>query len=264
MRDYGDNVFKGTAQYYANYRPHYPDQLFKDAVDNFGLVGKGNLLDLGCGTGELAIPLAPYFETVHAWDPDVDMLNTAKVKTNKSSVNNIIYENKSSKNLGSIDFPIRIVAMGQSFHWMDQETVLSRLFELVQRGGGVMIVGTEPAEQNEATTKKDEAVQRLIKKYLGNERRAGDKIYTLPPKRYEELLPNSKLHDFQAKTYTISLTRSIDELLGHLYSMSWASKALLKDQAEAFEQEAREALQNIELTGIFKDNIKFSLYMVSK
>jgi ubiquinone/menaquinone biosynthesis C-methylase UbiE len=66
MRDFGDDVFEGTARYYAKYRPSYPQQLFNDIVNNLHLNGTGKLLDLGCGTGGLAISLAPYFGKILA------------------------------------------------------------------------------------------------------------------------------------------------------------------------------------------------------
>jgi cyclopropane fatty-acyl-phospholipid synthase-like methyltransferase len=74
MRDFGDDVFSGTAKYHSKYRAQYPQQLFNGILKKFELSGKERLLDLGCGSGELAIPRAPYFEKVLALDPDKEML----------------------------------------------------------------------------------------------------------------------------------------------------------------------------------------------
>jgi cyclopropane fatty-acyl-phospholipid synthase-like methyltransferase len=62
MRDFGNDVFKGAAKYYSKYRANYPQGIFDDIAKNFKLDGNGRLQDLGCGTGELAIPLANYFK----------------------------------------------------------------------------------------------------------------------------------------------------------------------------------------------------------
>jgi hypothetical protein len=51
MRDFGDDVFEGTARYYAKYRPSYPQQSFNNIVNNLHLNGTGKLLDLGLRDG---------------------------------------------------------------------------------------------------------------------------------------------------------------------------------------------------------------------
>jgi hypothetical protein len=53
-------LFTGTAWYYARYRPGYPEAFFADLVARFHLDGTGRLLDMGCGTGQLTIPLAQH------------------------------------------------------------------------------------------------------------------------------------------------------------------------------------------------------------
>lgn len=47
----------------------------------------------------------------------------------------------SSKTLTGVKGPFRMVAMGQSFHWMDEKAVLKRFYDLLGIGGGVVIVG---------------------------------------------------------------------------------------------------------------------------
>jgi tRNA/tmRNA/rRNA uracil-C5-methylase (TrmA/RlmC/RlmD family) len=92
MRDFGDDVFEGTAKYYVQYRAAYPPQLFDDIAKAFKLNGKDMLLDLGCGSGELAILLAKYFENVLALDPDEDMPKEAKVKAKLVKIDNIQFK----------------------------------------------------------------------------------------------------------------------------------------------------------------------------
>jgi hypothetical protein len=60
VRDFGDDVFVFTAQYYDKFRAHYPRQVFDDIVNISELNRHGQLLGFGCGSGELAIPLAKY------------------------------------------------------------------------------------------------------------------------------------------------------------------------------------------------------------
>jgi len=263
MRDYGQDVFAGTAKFYAKYRPKYPAALFKDIVQIFKLDGQGRMLDLGCGTGEMAIPLAKYFDLVLALDPDEQMLELAKSQALATKIRNISWQKGSSKELEQLSGPFKLVTMGQSFHWMDQELVLNQLYRLI-KDGGVAVVGTEPVKQRSDTEKKDKVVAELIKKYLGPERRAGKFIYQAPPKRYEELLPNSIFGNFAENYYVITKTRSIDQIIGHLYSMSWARRDYFGDNLSKFEAELKAKLLAINPSGKFQEKFKFSLYTLQK
>ena len=57
-------LFHGAAWYYARFRPPYPDALLDYLISKFELGGRSNLLDLGCGTGQVAIPLSRHFRQV--------------------------------------------------------------------------------------------------------------------------------------------------------------------------------------------------------
>jgi cyclopropane fatty-acyl-phospholipid synthase-like methyltransferase len=92
MRDFGDDVLKGTAKYYSKYRATYPQEIFDDIAKNFKLDGNGRLLDLGCGTGELATPMANYFKKVLAVDLDDQLLELGAEKAQRLDINNIRWQ----------------------------------------------------------------------------------------------------------------------------------------------------------------------------
>jgi len=55
------DLYRGTAQFYDRFRPPYPDTLFADLRARLPVTGRGRLLALACGTGQVAVPLAPHF-----------------------------------------------------------------------------------------------------------------------------------------------------------------------------------------------------------
>ena len=63
-------LFAGTAWHYARYRPGYPPAFLDDLTQRLGLDGTGRLLDLGCGTGQLTLPLAAHVAKPSAWTPN--------------------------------------------------------------------------------------------------------------------------------------------------------------------------------------------------
>jgi ubiquinone/menaquinone biosynthesis C-methylase UbiE len=212
----------------------------------------------------MAIPLAGYFEKVLALDPDNGMLVEGRRKAEEQSIININWEKESSRGLTGVKGPFKLITMGQSFHWMDQETVPNDLYGMISIGGGVVIVGTEPVEQDAKTTQKDQHVKELVAKYLGPKRRAGNKLYIHPEKKYSELLPNSNFKNFEKKHYDIKIERTSQQIIGNLFSMSWASKKLLGGQASGFEHELRQKLYSIAGSKKFVERVRFSMYLLSK
>ena len=57
MADLGSvTAFAGTAEHYQHYRVPYPDEVFDWIRREYGLDGRGRLLDAGCGTGYVCLP----------------------------------------------------------------------------------------------------------------------------------------------------------------------------------------------------------------
>ena len=54
------DLFRGTAWYYARYRSGYPEAFFKLVRNKFELSKVDRVLDLGCGTGQIAIPVCRF------------------------------------------------------------------------------------------------------------------------------------------------------------------------------------------------------------
>ena len=82
-------AFAGLADAYQRYRVPYPDEIFDWIVREYGLDGRGRLLDVGCGTGYVCLPLSPWFADVVAVDPEPDMLRVAAEAARDRGVDNV-------------------------------------------------------------------------------------------------------------------------------------------------------------------------------
>jgi cyclopropane fatty-acyl-phospholipid synthase-like methyltransferase len=50
--------FEGKQKYYSDYRMDYPDEVIEHVVDRFDLTEDSAVLDLGCGTGRIALQIS--------------------------------------------------------------------------------------------------------------------------------------------------------------------------------------------------------------
>jgi len=133
------DLFAGTAWHYARYRPGHPHVFLKDLVERLRLDGAGRLLDLGCGTGQLTIPLAAHVAEAVGIDPDPGMLAEAEQQAREESIANIIWRRGTAENLANYVGHFKLVTMGRSFHWMDREQVLTALDDVVDVDGSIVI-----------------------------------------------------------------------------------------------------------------------------
>lgn len=262
------DLFKGTAWYYARYRHQYPPEFFNIVAHKFNLDGTGRLLDLGCGTGQLAIPFSSYFEEVIGLDPEPEMLEQAALATQTAGATNLRWLEGGSADLTDLQLNLgifRLVTMGNSFHWMDQTANLAKLNEMVEPGGGLVIAGIRAGGSFiEATEGWQAAVGAVLKKWQGESRRAGSSTYQRPTERFEQILARSPFS--QVERFEINDTRilTIAEVIGLLYSTSYASKAVLGDKQAGFEKEVCETLRQLDPTGNFTELINIEIILARR
>ncbi|MEN4450489.1 class I SAM-dependent methyltransferase [Mycobacterium sp. SM3041] len=99
MSESEGNLFAGTAWHYARFRPDYPAIVINDLVQQLRLDGTGRLLDLGCGTGQLALPLAGHVAQAIGVDPESGMLAEATRQAEAQGVTNVLWRQGSSVHL---------------------------------------------------------------------------------------------------------------------------------------------------------------------
>ncbi len=158
------------------FRPPYPDEVF-DTLDE--LLGERPrvVLDAGCGSGDLAIPLADIVERVDAVDPSAAMLAAARSRPGADSPR-LRWIHASLEDV-KLSPPYGLILAGESLHWMDWPVVLPRMSDALAPGACLAIVGrTEGANPwwpellqiiNVYSTNRDYQPYDLIQELQGRE-----------------------------------------------------------------------------------------------
>jgi ubiquinone/menaquinone biosynthesis C-methylase UbiE len=205
--------FQSAAALYDRYRLSYPDRLITRLTRLAGLAPGDAVLDLGCGTGMLAIAFAKAGMTVTAMDPEPEMLALARSAAQAAQVAVRLVEG-GSHDLTPQMGPFRLVAMGRSFHWMDRAATLAMLDRIVAAGGGVALFhDAHPPVVENGWFKTLCAVQDKHRRSAPRERRGGHR-------RYEPFLFDSAFMEIDTMSVTIRQFLTLDDIVGRALSMS--------------------------------------------
>ena len=251
------DLFAGTAAHYARFRRSYPSAFFQHIVARFDLDGTGRLLDLGCGTGQLALPLAAYVADAVGLDPEPEMLGEAAVSADRAGVRNARWVLGGDRDLDRLrdDLgPVRLVTIGRAFHWMNHDATLRALDQMIEPTGGLVIVSDNELIWNRQG-EWPEAVQAVIQRYLGPSQRAGSGVRATPHDPFQTVLARSPFSHVETWRFSYQRVVTAEDIIGYLYSTSYCSLALLGERREPFERDLRRALRRLNPDGLFVDEV---------
>ena len=205
-----DARFAGTVAYYDRYRLAYPERLIARVVGLARLQPGDAVLDLGCGTGMLAVSFARAGMAVTAMDPEPQMLDQARRNAQGAGVA-MTFLQGSSEDITSEMGPFRLVVMGRSFHWMDRAATLARLDAIVTQDGGVALFhdAHPPVDENGWF----KILCDVQARYRRSARQGGHK-------RYEPFLFASAFTEIDTLSVTIRQPMTADDIVGRAFSMS--------------------------------------------
>jgi SAM-dependent methyltransferase len=134
-----------VAELYQRYRRGYPSDVFGALAAEFGLTADDAALDLGCGTGQLTLPLAGRTRSVIGMDPEPDMVAQARKAALEKGIANASWLVGADSDVPALkallgEGKLGAVTIGQALHWMDHETLFPALHSLIRPGGGIAVV----------------------------------------------------------------------------------------------------------------------------
>lgn len=228
------------------------------------------VLDLGCGPGTLTLPLAKFSREVIAIDIDKGMILEGRKQAKQAKLKNIKWivspAEKVNTKLGKFD----IIAFSNSLHWMDRNKVLTLAKKMLAEKGIIVLVSGHSWWNSKMKVSWHAQVINVLKKHLGEKRRAGRGFYKKSndekdnEDRFEKLLPRSGFKIILSKEVPLKYQMSIDDIVNFLYTSSFAAKHLFKGRHQVFERDLRIELQKLNRTGKFAERTYFSLFICKR
>jgi SAM-dependent methyltransferase len=110
-------------------RPSYPAEFFTTLLDLLPPRFR-RVMDLGCGTGEVTLGLAPHVDAIDGVDPSAAMLRVARARpgAERPGIRWIC----SSIEALAIDASYSLIVAADSFHWTDWHRVAPKLRQALQ------------------------------------------------------------------------------------------------------------------------------------
>lgn len=235
-----DDPFESTEAHYAAHRPEYDERLFTYLADRYALDAHARVLDLGCGPGHLAVPLAAHAGAVIGMDPSEEMLRHARARAAAAGRANVEWVVGSDADLSEDLGTFGLATMGRAFHRMDGERTLDRLHRLTDDGGGVALL-TDAEWLTRGTEDWQDEVYAVAADFLDDlPARTGPVEYTEDP--WDEKVAAHGFVDVESRTFESTREWDVDGIVGYVLSLSYCSPRLLGDDADAFERELRDRL----------------------
>ena len=241
-----DLGFRGEiADLYHRHRRGYPPAVIDALVGAFSLTGDDVVIDLGCGTGQLALPMAGRVRAVVGVDPEPDMLNRARRAASEQGVANVSWLIGADADLPALRAllgprTVGAVTIGQALHWMDHDELFPAALSLIRAGGGVAVItnGTPLWQQDSAWSR---ALRSFLEHWLGAPATATCGTDAASQQRYRDGLIQAG-YDVREQSVEYASDLDLDQLVGGVYSALGVARLPAPDQRPAFAEQVRRAV----------------------
>ncbi len=265
---HGEGMFAGVQDYYARYRPPITPEVV-DAVLRLcpANVIHGDMVDLGTGTGQVVRAFSSHFKTIYAVELDPEMLSRARTDWDAAklgSTANVLWE---LSDVADFVVPsnasVSLVTTCRSFHWMDQAAILKRYAAQTLSQASFAVFGDSSFwESSEAWAV---AVRTCVQSFLGEERRARSGTFVHHRRPYADIVKESPFSNVSEAVVPVDRTWSATQVIGYLYSTTFASRDLFADRIGEFELAIHEVLSPYkDQQGLLYERASFKIVVGTK
>jgi SAM-dependent methyltransferase len=227
------DLYQGTA-----------DAMIEDLIVRTGASGQGRLLDLACGTGQLAFPLRRSFAEVWAVDREPDFTQMVQAKADKLGAGNIHPVTADAETLDAEPGHFELAVIGNAFHRLDRDLVAARLLHWLRPGGCVALCWADVPQLGDrewqwalaALLDRWQtalcATGRVPANWAGPQRR----------RSHAQVLSEAGFETARHDAFPVEHRWSLAELAGYVRSTSFLPPPVLGDQEAAFDDDLAAAI----------------------
>lgn len=269
MRDaevrFGRDLYRGTANFYDEFRRPYPTEVIDALRTRVPLGPESRVLDLACGTGQLAFGLASAVHDVVAVDQEGEFIELGRAKARRLSVENIHWMQGSAEDVELVG-PFDAVTIGNAFHRLHRDEVINRLVPALSPSGCVALFWSWTPWSGERPWQR--ALARVVDRWvdrLGARNRVPEgwarEIEQVP---HRQILIDAGLDDEGRFEFPMAETWTIASLIGIIYSSSHLNREVLGPRAAAFEQDVRTELLPHAESGQFRQDQTYAVELARR
>jgi SAM-dependent methyltransferase len=256
---YRKDLYRGTAEYYDQFRPPYPTRLLDDLRGRVPLSGSARVLDLACGTGQVAFPLAATVAEVWAVDQEEEFIAFGAHKAQRLGVANIHWVTAAAETV-ALEGTFDLAAVGNAFHRLDRDAVAMRLVPHLREGGCVALLWSGSPWRGDPPWQR--ALQDTLDRWMdavdGRDRVPAGWEAAMERDPHEDVLRRAGLSYEGTWEYSVVQHWSIESLIGFVYSTSFLNRAVLQQQVDEFERDLRRQLVACCPDGVFEQDLTFA------
>ncbi|MDQ1022213.1 class I SAM-dependent methyltransferase [Streptomyces afghaniensis] len=261
------DLYQGTASYYDRFRLSYPDTMLTDLSRRTSPSGRGRLLDLACGTGQLAFPLRDRFADVWAVDAEFDMTQVIRAKaavtTDAAQVRAVTAKAEEvDMEAGSVE----LIVIGNAFHRLLRDLVARRALTWLEPGGYLALCwSTSPWAGPLDWQQAFGSLLRRWQETLGATSR-------IPPGAEQQrqadpdqdVLSRAGFAPVERHQFAVEHHWTIDELAGHVRSTSFLPPSVLAGRAPEFDVDLMTELGPYATDGRLTETVSFAYDLARK
>jgi len=255
------DLYRGTASAYEQFRPPYPDRMITDISIRTGADGSGRLLDLACGTGQVAFALSAAFAEIWAVDQEPGMIDVARDKAAAAGDDaKFRFLTATAEELAAPAGHFDLVTAGNSFHRLPRATVAQRVLDWLRPGGFLALLwGGSPWFGDESWQRALTAAMERWQHRPGADQRIPAGYAEARDTRPDAAILTAAGFEIAGRySFAISRDWTEAEIAGYLASTSVLSPDALGDHAAEFEADLRRELRAVQPDGRFRQETDFT------
>ncbi|PTA46092.1 class I SAM-dependent methyltransferase [Micromonospora sp. RP3T] len=240
-RGFGGEV----ATCYARHRRGYPPEVLDALTAALTLDADDTVIDLGCGNGQLTLPLAARVAAVVGMDPEPDMLTIARTTAVRGGLTNVTWLLGADHDLATVGRllgpgTVGALTIAVAIHFMDRTATFTAARSMLRPGGGVAVI-TNGAPLWLQDSEWSRALRQCLEELLGHPVTGSCQTDEAGRRLNREALVAAGYRYAEAGVaYDAALT--VEDMVGGVFSAMSADRLPTAERRAAFTAEVRDAL----------------------